>query len=67
MENEHEWLKPSEVAEMFRVDTKTVNRWTKSGKFGPEGIEWMRTPGGHLRFRASAVRRRTEARREVPA
>jgi len=40
----------SEVAEMFRVDVKTVNRWVKLGK-----IPHIRTPGGHSRFRESEV------------
>lgn len=44
-----EWpddLTPGEVAQLFRVDPKTVHRWDKEGKFS----ESWRTPGGHRRF-----------------
>lgn len=44
-------LKPGEVAELFRVDPKTVTRWAASGR-----ITRVRTPGGHSRFRESEVR-----------
>ena len=44
-------LTPSEVAEMFRVNPKTVTRWARAGK-----ISAIRTLGGHRRFRASEVR-----------
>lgn len=44
-------LTPGEVAAMFRVDPKTVTRWTKAGR-----ISSIRTPGGHRRFRESEVR-----------
>ena len=40
-------LTPSEVAEMFRVNPKTVTRWARAGK-----ISAIRTLGGHRRFRA---------------
>lgn len=43
-------LTPSEVAHMFRVDPKTVTRWAKAGK-----LSFVRTPGGHRRFRRSEV------------
>lgn len=43
-------LTPAEVAEMFRVDPKTVTRWAKAGK-----LSSIRTLGGHRRFRASEV------------
>ena len=38
-------LTPSEVAELFRVDPKTVTRWAKAGK-----LESVRTVGGHRRY-----------------
>ncbi|MEV7011582.1 BldC family transcriptional regulator [Streptosporangium sp. NPDC051022] len=38
-------LTPGEVATMFRVDPKTVNRWANEGK-----LTSVRTPGGHRRF-----------------
>ena len=45
-------LTPNEVAEIFRVNPKTVTRWAQSGK-----ISAIRTLGGHRRFRASEIRR----------
>ena len=44
-------LKPGQVAELFRVDIKTVARWVKAGK-----IDAIRTPGGQNRFREADVR-----------
>jgi excisionase family DNA binding protein len=38
-------LTPNEVAEIFRVNPKTVTRWAQSGK-----ISAIRTLGGHRRF-----------------
>lgn len=48
-------LTPSEVAEMFRVNPKTVTRWARAGK-----ISAIRTLGGHRRFRASEILRYLE-------
>lgn len=45
-------LTPGEVAEIFRVDPKTVTRWAGRGQLAS-----IRTIGGHRRFRASEVRR----------
>jgi excisionase family DNA binding protein len=45
-------LTPSEVAQMFRVNPKTVTRWARAGK-----ITAIRTLGGHRRFRASEIQR----------
>lgn len=45
------FLTPAEVADIFRVDTKTVSRWANSGRIGS-----IRTPGGHHRFRESEIR-----------
>ena len=45
-----ELLKPGEVAELFRVDPKTVTRWANAGK-----IQSVKTLGGHRRFKASVV------------
>lgn len=45
------FMTPREVAALFRVDPKTVTRWAIAGR-----IESIRTPGGHRRFRTSAVR-----------
>lgn len=52
-------LTVGEVAQMFRVDPKTVSRWAARGK-----IDCLRTPGGHRRFRESEVRKYLEARTE---
>jgi len=39
-----------EVAELFRVNVKTVARWAKEGK-----LTSIRTPGGHRRYLKSEV------------
>jgi excisionase family DNA binding protein len=44
-------LTPAEVAEMFRVNPKTVTRWARAGK-----ITSLRTLGGHRRFRETEIR-----------
>lgn len=44
-------LLPGEVARIFRVDAKTVARWTRLGL-----LPCKRTIGGHRRFRAADVR-----------
>jgi excisionase family DNA binding protein len=44
-------LTPSEVARMFRVDSKTVTRWAKAGK-----LTSVWTLGGHRRYREAEVR-----------
>lgn len=44
-------LTPGEVADLFRVDPKTVTRWAAAGRIGSR-----RTPGGHRRFWESDVR-----------
>lgn len=49
---DNELLTPGEVAEMFRVNPKTVTRWARAGR-----ISAVRTLGGHRRFRASDIRR----------
>lgn len=50
--NDSELLTPSEVAELFRVDPKTVTRWAKAGK-----LSSIRTLGGHRRYRSDEVHR----------
>jgi excisionase family DNA binding protein len=50
-------LTPGEVAEMFRVNPKTVTRWARAGK-----ITSLRTLGGHRRFRESEIRQLLESR-----
>jgi excisionase family DNA binding protein len=46
-------LTPAEVADLFRVDPKTVTRWAKAGK-----LTSVRTLGGHRRYRELEVRDR---------
>lgn len=43
-------LTPAEVAELFRVDPKTVTRWARMGK-----LQAIRTLGGHRRYREADV------------
>ena len=43
-------LSPGEVAELFRVDPKTVTRWAKAGKLSP-----VKTLGGHRRYHSHEV------------
>lgn len=50
-ENE-QLLTPGEVAEIFRVNAKTVTRWSRTGK-----ISAIKTMGGHRRFRATEIRK----------
>ncbi len=47
-----ELLMPSQVVRRFRVDPRTVTRWSRAGKLNP-----VKTRGGHRRFRASKVQR----------
>lgn len=49
-ETANKLMTPGEVADAFRVDPKTVNRWAKSKK-----LAFIRTPGGHMRFRRAEV------------
>lgn len=44
-------LTPQEVAQLFRVDPKTVTRWARAGK-----LTSIRTLGGHRRYRENEVR-----------
>jgi excisionase family DNA binding protein len=44
-------LTSAEVADLYRVDPKTVMRWAAAGR-----IPSVLTPGGHRRFRASVIR-----------
>lgn len=43
-------MTPGEVADLLRVNPKTVTRWANQGK-----ISSVRTPGGHRRFKAIEV------------
>lgn len=44
------WMTPSEVADVFGVDPKTVTRWAANGK-----LPYMSTPGGHRRFHPEVI------------
>lgn len=44
-------LTPAEVAALFRVDSKTVTRWARTGR-----LTSIRTLGGHRRYREAEVR-----------
>jgi len=49
-EDATELLTPAEVAKMLHVDPKTVTRWAQAGK-----LTYMRTLGGHRRYRRDEV------------
>ena len=38
-------LTPAQVAQMYKVDPKTVTRWAKAGR-----LSCIKTPGGHRRY-----------------
>lgn len=46
-------LAPGEVAEMLRVDSKTVTRWAAKW---PDRLPSIKTLGGHRRFKVADVR-----------
>jgi len=45
-------LTPSEVARLFKVDPKTVTRWSQSGK-----LKCIKTVGGHRRYDLAEVQK----------
>jgi excisionase family DNA binding protein len=47
-----QWLTPAEVAALFGVHPKTVTRWAKGRR-----LAFIRTLGGHRRYRLSDVRK----------
>lgn len=51
-------LTPAEVAALFGVSPKTVAAWGRSGR-----LSFVRTLGGHRRFRGSEVRAQLEGER----
>lgn len=54
-------LRSGQVAQLFQVSRRTIADWAQTGK-----IEWIETPGGHRRFRASHVRALLESMRVFP-
>lgn len=57
-----ELLRPAEVAEIFRVDPRTVTDWARRGR-----IPSIRTLGGHRRFREEDVRKALYGGQPAPA
>ncbi len=53
MKNAHELLTPGEVATLFGVGLSTVQRWADAGT-----LEFIRTPGGHRRYKRASVEAR---------
>lgn len=47
---QNDLMLPSEVAELFRVNPKTVSRWARQGK-----VNCIRTFGGHRRYRRDEI------------
>lgn len=43
-------LTTGQVADLFRVDAKTVTRWARDGK-----LPYLATPGGHRRFSEALI------------
>ena len=52
-----ETYSPSDMSKLFRVDTKTLARWDRNGKFAGKGIRVFRTFGGHRRWSKEDVDR----------
>lgn len=50
IQGDEQLLTPSEVAQLMRVNPKTVTRWARAGEFG-----CIRTLGGHRRFVAAEI------------
>jgi excisionase family DNA binding protein len=48
----HTYLTTAEVADVFQVSPKTVNRWAGEGK-----LPHSRTLGGHRRYPGDSIRR----------
>jgi excisionase family DNA binding protein len=55
-------LTPREVAKLLGVRVTTVGLWARIGALKPD----VRTPGGHRRYRRSAVLALRESRHPVP-
>ncbi|PZG12965.1 MerR family DNA-binding transcriptional regulator [Micromonospora craterilacus] len=49
-DHEHPLMTPAEVADLFRVNTKTVTKWAAAGR-----LTSIRTLGGHRRYRRAEV------------
>lgn len=54
-------LTPAELAHVFKVDPKTITRWSSAGK-----LESIRTLGGHRRYlKLDVVRAMKEAEQDI--
>ena len=53
-EPSEELLYPGEVADLFRVDVKTVWRWRETGRIPAEHV--VTTPGGRFLYRGAYIR-----------
>lgn len=53
---ESDLLTPAEVATMFKVDSRTVTRWANTGL-----LPYIRTLGGHRRFKKAEIHAIIEA------
>jgi excisionase family DNA binding protein len=49
----HPFMRPKEVAALFRVHPHTLGRWVREGL-----IEVRRTPAGHMRFDRAYIERK---------
>jgi excisionase family DNA binding protein len=61
MSPQEELLTSDEVADMFRVKPRTIQRWARDGR-----ITRRRTPGGHYRFARSEAEALLSADLAVP-
>lgn len=50
MKQQNPIMLPAEVAKLFGVDSKTVQRWSASGK-----LPFFKTLGGHRRYRRDEI------------
>lgn len=48
-------LTPGEVAVLFKVNPKTVHRWCMQNR-----VEYIKTPGGHLRIKSASIKKLLE-------
>lgn len=54
-ESHNDLYSTQDVANIFRVSTKTVLRWANKEKFQSHGVEVLWTIGGHRRFRKTEI------------
>jgi excisionase family DNA binding protein len=49
--NRNGWISNARAGEILQVSPKTISRWAKEGK-----LPFMKTLGGHRRFREAEIR-----------